>query len=148
MSGNVIPYCDAEYADAYFNERLNADAWAAANDETKHKALVTATRLIRDYAIFYDEYDHPVQLNPEDPPPQVCDATAEEALYLLNLGFDPTQPKKVLTLGIVTTEGTTFDRNMTAAIIGEQAARLLKNAGAELLESSGDPVPNFSYFTK
>ena len=43
MSGS---YCTIEYADEYFNNRLHAESWGQADDETKEKALRQATKTI------------------------------------------------------------------------------------------------------
>ena len=43
MSGS---YCTIEYADEYFNNRLHAESWGQADDETKEKALRQATKEI------------------------------------------------------------------------------------------------------
>lgn len=136
-SPTITPYCTLEYADAYFSQRLNVEAWDAAEESTRSKALATATRQIRQFARFYDDIDRPIELDPENLPPQVPEAAAEQAIYLLTLGFDPAQPKKVNTLGILSTDGTVFDKTMTAAILCDTTVRLLENAGAEILENAG-----------
>jgi hypothetical protein len=42
----VNSYATVAEADAYFGDRLDADAWTAASDERKAQALVTATSLL------------------------------------------------------------------------------------------------------
>lgn len=144
----VVSYCSVDEADEYFSQRLNSESWSDADENAKKRALATATRLIRDYTAFFDEEGAPFSPDPDDPPDEVKAATAEQALYLLNLGFDPTQPKKVNILGIRTTEGTTFDKDMTAEIICEPAIRLLENIGAQLLGPAAGSGISVSWLIK
>lgn len=148
-----MQYCDLEYAEAYFLNRLNTSAWDSSSD-MKIKALANASRDIYDFCEFYDEYGVPFRYDMEDSetveiPDDLKAATCEQALYLLNLGFDPRQPKKVNTLGIISTDGTVFDKDMTAGILCDSAIRLIKNMGGEILSGANNSSGvSCGYFTK
>lgn len=57
VGGTSYPsYADEATADAYLAASITATAWATASDDTKAKALVTATRLL-DRQSWLDDYD-------------------------------------------------------------------------------------------
>lgn len=42
----ITPYVDSVYAQAYFDTRLNVDAWEESSDDDRMRAIYTATRAI------------------------------------------------------------------------------------------------------
>ena len=134
------PFATVESADSYFSSRAYSSGWTAlADDETKSQYLNLASFIIRIFASFTPEdADAPVSI--DDPEiiakyalSSVLEAAClEEALHLVNLGKDPTQTLKVLNLGILSTDGTTFDHSFVADIICPFTVRILKNAGFEV----------------
>jgi len=50
----IVPYADVAYGDAYFADRLGADAWTGAN---KEKALKQATQMIDLLPLVGTKYD-------------------------------------------------------------------------------------------
>ena len=134
------PFATVESADSYFGSRAYSSGWAAlADDETKEQYLNLASVIIRIFSSFTPEdTDAPVSI--DDPEvitkyalSSVLEAAClEEVLHLVNLGKDPTQTLKVLNLGILSTDGTTFDHSFVADILCPFAVRILKNAGFEI----------------
>ena len=134
------PFATVESADSYFSSRAYSSGWTAlADDETKSQYLNLASFIIRIFASFTPEdADAPVSI--DDPEiiakyalSSVLEAAClEEALHLVNLGKDPTQTLKVLNLGILSTDGTTFDHSFVADILCPFTVRILKNAGFEV----------------
>ena len=134
------PFATVEAADSYFSSRAYSSGWTAlADDETKSQYLNLASVIIRIFSSFTpEEADAPVSI--DDPEviakyalSSVLEAAClEEALHLVNLGKDPTQTLKVLNLGILSTDGTTFDHSFVADIICSFTVRILKNAGFEI----------------
>lgn len=119
-------YADLDYAEAYFADRAFSDAWQSC--ASKQMYLNTASMHIFIYATLPDVDGLDYDLTP---PAWLMDATCEQALYLLNLGKDPTQADKKTTLGIVSTDGTVFDKSFSADILSPAAVRLIKaNGGA------------------
>ena len=141
-------FADANFADEYFAQRAFAGAWQTA--EGKDGLLNLASDLIKEYCQFYDEYGNPCQYDDEDAPDWLKRATAEQALYLLNLGKDPTQADKKTTLGIIRTDdGTTFDKSFAADIIGLLAAKIITKNGGEILPgATAASGGSGGYFTK
>jgi hypothetical protein len=141
-------FADASFADEYFAKRAFAGAWQTADD--KEGLLNLASDLITEYCQFYDEYGNPCQYADEDAPEWLKRATAEQALYLLNLGKDPTQADKKTTLGIIRTDdGTTFDKSFAADIIGPLAAKMITRNGGEILPgATAASGGSGGYFTK
>lgn len=123
-----MAYCDTTYADAYFLNRAFSEKWTG---DKKAVYLETATTLIRQYCLFVEEDTGKVFTYADNAAPDwLKDATCEEALYLLNLGKDPTQTLKVLTLGILhTDDGTTFDHRFRADILCASCRVILENNG-------------------
>jgi hypothetical protein len=62
-------------------------------------------------------------------PEWLQDATCEQALYLLNLGKDPTQADKKTTLGVASTNGTVFDKSFAADILAPATVRIIRTNG-------------------
>ena len=134
------PFATVEAANIYFSARAYSSGWMAlADDETKTQYLNLASVIIRIFSSFTPEdADAPVSI---DDPEIIAkyalngaleSACLEEALHLVNLGKDPTQTLKVLNLGILSTDGTTFDHSFVADIICPFTVRILKNAGFEV----------------
>lgn len=116
-----MAYCNVTEADAYLNNRAFTNAWQAIQESEKQGFLNLASELIFQYCYFIDENDFSFRYDVENstlPIPEfLIKATAEQALYLVNLGKDPTQADKKTTLGIASTEGTVFDKSFSADIL-------------------------------
>ena len=134
------PFATVESADIYFDARAYSSGWTAlADDETKAQYLNLASVIIRIFSSFTPEdADAPVII---DGPEVIAKyalssvleaACLEEALHLVNLGKDPTQTLKVLNLGILSTDGTTFNHSFVADILCPFTVRILKNAGFDI----------------
>lgn len=95
-------YVDVAEADDYFSTRLNSTTWSSANTTTKENALITATRLLDEYAYrgeaisvnqplafprFGDYYEPRigslVAFSDTELPVRLSNATMELALHLL-----------------------------------------------------------------
>ena len=127
-------YASIEYANEYFMLRAFAGAWATTGDD-KAKLLNLSTRLIKEYCTFEDELNGGMYVYEEvgDEQNWLKDACCEQALYLANLGKDPTQADKKTTLGIASTEGTVFDKSFAADIIAPRCRVILETHGGILL---------------
>ena len=134
------PFATVEAANIYFSARAYSSGWTAlADDETKTQYLNLASVIMRIFSSFTPE-DAEAPVSIDDP--EVIEkyalssaleaACLEEALHLVNLGKDPTQTLKVLNLGILSTDGTTFDHSFVADIICPFTVRILKNSGFEI----------------
>lgn len=146
-----MAYCDVAYADAYITAGAFAGKWSGDN-ATKLKFIETATRFIRLYSYFLDEYGEPFRYSDtasDTIPVWLKEATCEEALYLITLGKDPTAADKKLTLGIQSTDGTVFSREFQADILCPACVRILEDNGA-ILESgsTAGPGADWNYFNK
>ncbi len=95
----TVPYCDQAEAQAYFDERLNADAWDNATSPNQVKAIKMSTRLIDTLCFISRKFvedqanEFPRDITdevtaPGDIPQTVKDACAEISLALLK-GLDP-----------------------------------------------------------
>lgn len=145
-----MAYCDVAFADDYLLGGAFATAWAGEN---KANFLETATRQIRifchfvddDGAFVYDEENaekHPV-------PEWLKEATCEQALYLLNLGKDPTQADKKTTIGVQSTEGTVFNKAFRADILAPACVRILEaHGGIVSSEATGPGGVSWGYVDK
>ena len=134
------PFATVESADSYFSSRAYSSGWTAlSGQEEQEQYLNLASVIIRIFSSFTPEdADAPVSIDD----PEVIEkyalssvleaACLEEALHLVNLGKDPTQTLKVLNLGILSTDGTTFDHSFVADILCPFTVRILKNAGFEI----------------
>ena len=119
-------YAELLWAEEYFRTRAFSDAWQSCGN--KEVFLHTASLLISQYAVFPDVDKVDYEANP---PLWLKSATCEQALYLLNLGKDPTQADKKTTLGVASTEGTVFNKSFRADILSPATVRLIKvNGGA------------------
>lgn len=149
-------YLSVASADAYFANSLNADAWTGddVSDETKEKALVSATRLIdatltfkgtrtattqalsfprvgiyrRDEAYFYNE---------DELPRELTHGTAETALALLEGDVSPFADPEDLNLksiraGSVAVE---FDKSTPTRPLAASTFALIRH----LVLSTGEP---------
>lgn len=140
------PFATVEAANIYFSARAYSSGWTAlAGEEEKAQYLNLASVIIRIFSSFTPE-DSESTVNIDDPEivkkydlANVLEAAClEEALHLVNLGKDPTQTLKVLNLGILSTDGTTFDHSFVADILCPFTVRILKNAGFEIsIEETG-----------
>lgn len=133
----MTSYATVEYANEYFMLRAFSNAWEQAGED-KGKLLNFATELIKEYCTFEDELNGGffVYDEVEEGREWLMDATCEQALYLANLGKDPTQADKKTTLGIASTEGTVFDKSFSADIIGPRCRRILEAHGGILTDGA------------
>lgn len=129
-------YASLEYANEYFMLRAFAGAWDST--EEKEKILNLATQLIKEYCSFEDELNGSVFIYEEatDEQDWLRNACCEQALYLANLGKDPTQADKKTTLGIASTEGTVFDKSFAADVIAPRCRIILENHGGILVSDA------------
>lgn len=147
----MTSYATVEYANEYFMLRAFAGAWEQAGDE-KGKYLNFATQLIKEYCAFEDELNGEMFVYEEVGADQewLKDACCEQALYLANLGKDPTQADKKTTLGIASTEGTVFDKSFAADIIAPRCRRILESHGGIIFPgaSAGNSGVSFAQVIK
>lgn len=134
-------FADLAFADSYFSTRAFADKWQDASEEQKQKFLTTATDMINAFCIFYDDDNMPFIYAASGAPDWLKEACCEQALYLLNLGKDPTQADKKTTLGVRVFNGTTFDKSFAADSLCVRCRVILERNGAEIDPSAvaGDP---------
>lgn len=138
-------YADLSFAAEYLGTRAFVDKWQALTDADRQKLLTTATTQIDTFCLFYDEEELPVYYDAADAPDWLKRACCEQALYLANLGKDPTQTEEVVAMGISSTKGTVFDRDMVADIIGVQCRKIIVNNGGEVSpEACGNASGNIS----
>ena len=151
------PFATVEAADIYFGARAYSSGWTAlADDETKSQYLNLASVIIRIFSSFTPEdADAPVSIDDQEiiakyALSSVLEAAClEEALHLVNLGKDPTQTLKVLNLGILSTDGTTFDHSFVADILCPFTVRILKNSGFDVSnEETGGGSVQIGIITK
>lgn len=136
--GQIPAYCDVEYADEYMRGLLFRDSWTSANDDQKSAALITATRLIKQFSVFvFPDSDVPYKYDERKDfiPDWLKRANCEEALYLLNLARDPRFDKK-LTLGIASTDGTVFSKDFTADILCLSCRTLIEDNEGEVFPAA------------
>lgn len=126
-----MSYCTVAFADEYFAKRAFSDGWNGASD--KESFLMLATEFIMDYCTFYDDNGDSFSYSDDmELPEWLQKATAEEALYLINLGKDPTQADKKTTLGIASADGAVFDKSFAADIIGVQCRIIIEKNGGTI----------------
>lgn len=111
-----------EFAEAYFENRLHADAWTSASDSDKAKALTWADTIIQngfqwEQGAYTDtEWAVPVQY-----------AVCEEALWLLKI--DPSEYPVILTKGLLSGNAGavsgTFSKDMVAPLVCPTAVSLV-----------------------
>jgi hypothetical protein len=138
----MTSYATVEYANEYFALRAFASAWEQA-DADKEKLLNLATQLIKEYCTFEDELNGEMFVYEEAGEEQywLMEATCEQALYLANLGKDPTQADRKTTLGIASTEGTVFDKSFAADIIAPRCRRILEAHGGIMTDGATATTP-------
>lgn len=123
-----MAYCSVAFADGYLLAGAFADGWAG---DKKEQYLESATRMIKQFCNFRD--DDGFFIYDEEALPEIPDwlkaATCEQALYLLNLGKDPTQADKKTTIGVQSTEGTVFNKAFRADILAPACVRILEDNG-------------------
>lgn len=138
-------YADLSFAAEYLDSRAFVDKWQALSEADKQKLLTTATMQIDTFCLFYDDEELPVYYDAADAPDWLRRACCEQALYLANLGKDPTQTEEVVAMGIASTKGTVFDRDMVADILCVQCRKLIVNNGGEVSpEACGNSSGNIS----
>lgn len=113
-------FTDTAFADEYFSRRAFASQWHACTEREAY--LHTASMMIATYASFPES-------DTTETPEWLQDATCEQALYLLNLGKDPTQADKKTTLGVASTNGTVFDKSFAADILAPATVRIIRTNG-------------------
>ena len=112
-----------EFAEAYFENRLHADAWTSASETDKTKALSWASVIIQNAFLWEDsaidtegEWAVPVRYG-------VC----EQALWLLKL--DPTDYPAALTQGLASGSAgavsASFSKDMVAPLVCPTAVSLV-----------------------
>ena len=94
-TANYNSYCDEDFADEYFESRLNADAWDSASKET---ALITSFRSIQElnFDITFDDYgvistDVYTTSEAETILQDLQEAQLEQCIYELQNDLDSTQ---------------------------------------------------------
>ena len=85
----MAQYCTIAIGQAYFDERLNTDAWDGATDADKNKALLMSTKRIERLNFLGVKYDDDQDLefprdDDTDVPAAIIYACCEEALALLD----------------------------------------------------------------
>ena len=125
-------YIDIEGANEYFENRLHAESWGQADDETKEKALWQATRSIDRMPLRGRKTDlHQPLAFPRYPdtelPEAVKEACCEEALALLESGNS--QRRKLQQEGV---QSFTLG-NMSETYIAGAGKGLLSQEAKELL---------------
>lgn len=129
-----MAYCDYLTANQHISAGVFSAAWEALAENEAVKYIESASRMIEYFCIFYDDDGVPFAYDDAetDLPDWLKIATAEQALYLVNLGKDPTQADKKTTLGILSTDGTVFDKRFSAAVLCQTACRLIEANGGEI----------------
>lgn len=127
-----MPYADLTFAEEYFANRAYTDNWQKAAEADKQRFLGMATFLIEKFCQFYDDFGMPFLFSIDSAPDWLKQATCEQAIYLLNLGFDPTQPPEPTVLGIASAKGTVFDKSMVADILCQSCRRIIEANGGEV----------------
>ena len=125
-------YCTIEYANEYFENRLHAESWGQADDETKEKALRQATKTIDRQPLRGRKTDTAQTLAfPRYPdtevPEAVKEACCEEALAMLERGNS--QRRKLQQEGV---QSFTLG-NMSESYAAGAAKGLLSQEAKELL---------------
>ena len=139
-----MAYCDVAFADEYLLAGAFADGWTGDN---RGKYLESATRMIKQFCNFRDDDGFFVYNEEYDPIPEwLQEATCEQALYLLNLGKDPTQADKKTTIGVQSTEGTVFNKAFRAEVLAPACVYILEANGG--IVSGIDGGVSWSYVDK
>ena len=121
-----------EEAFAYFANRLRSDAWNAAPDAEKDQALTQADALLTACVEWRDGAFTVGSDGAKTFASQVKFALFEEALYLLKV--DPTEYPELLTLGVQSASGSTFNRAFVAPLLAPVAVRLLGTLGTVVVD--------------
>ncbi|MBQ7404223.1 MAG: hypothetical protein IJW05_12395 [Lentisphaeria bacterium] len=126
-----MKYCTVEFADQYLAGRAFSSGWADGVE--KEQFITLASELIEQYCTFFDDNGDAFSYADDlDVPEWLKKATAEEALYLVNLGKDPTQADKKTTLGIASADGAVFDKNFAADILCINCRRIIEKNGGQI----------------
>ena len=150
LAKNVNSYATVIEADAYFADRLDADAWTSADATTKANALVTATgqldqmswvgvavsdsqKLAFPRALSYYEPKLGGQLSITGTPDRILNATYELALHLLaNEGvLDSGSSVTLLTVDTIRLD-TILSAEKIPGIVRALTKPLLKSNGAKM----------------
>lgn len=143
-------YVDMEEANAYFVDRLDAEAWTEASDTEKEQALITATALLDEFewigqvvdplqplafprvGQFYDKrLGMPAGMSPT--PKQVFVACFELALHLLNNGgiLNSSGSVKDISVGSVSISNI-VGTSRVPSVVKNRFLPMLVNSGAQL----------------
>lgn len=140
--GYTIPYAGLEWAEEYFQERINSDNWQEADEDNKKEktaALASASRDIERYATFFyeegEEFKYPLD-GGMDIPDKLKEACCEQALYLLTVDRQGAIDQS--RMGIASAKGTVFDRDAIPAKLGDVCIDILRSMGAEISAAAGD----------
>lgn len=137
-------YCTVSQADDFLF-RPFTESWDGLEETDKEKYLAFASSLIHKFCFFLDEMGEVFQYDYENVPEWLAEATAEQALYLVTLGKDPTAADKKTTLGIASTEGTVFDKDFAADILCVQCRVILEGNGGMISDSAKANGDNVSW---
>lgn len=123
-----------ETAEKYFANRLHANAWSAASDEDKQRALAWGASIIRNGFLWEDEaYSETEWAIP------VVYGVCEEALWLLKI--DPTEYPVALTKGLASGNAgavsATFSREFIAPLVCSAAVSLIGVLGTLNTDEAG-----------
>lgn|GEM_PF-2830176 len=132
MANYYALWVELEDAEAYFNTRMQADAWNAADDATKTRALGQASFLISGAFVFSDSaYTIDAETGEAYWNTRIIAAVSEEALWLLTR--DPSQLPDALFKGIVSASAgsvsATFDKSFVLPWICPVAKTLIGDLG-------------------
>ena len=119
-------------ANEYFAERLHSDAWLSTDDDTRTKAIMTATRMLASIYIVPEEMF-------DETPEWLESATCEQAIYLLTT--DPNAIPGLLTKGFKSAAAgpvsVTADWEFTSPMIAVLARQMI---GEQLEEAGGGGI--------
>lgn len=148
-----MAYCDIPFADQYFNAAAFTSGWDALDSDSKRKYIESASRIIRRFCCFYDENDgmpfrYSLDALENEIPDFLREATCEQALYLVNLGKDPTQADKKTTLGIASADGTIFDKSFAADVLCIVSQNIIIENGGDVTYGAMNSGINFGRLDK
>jgi len=155
MPNYTTPYCNVEWAEPYFNERVNSENWNNASAENKAAALATGTRDIARYATFYETITNEQGKEEKNPfkyaydgtetrpiPDKLKEALCEQAIYKLTVNrldvIDTTRS------GIANAKGVAFDRKAVPDQLCDEAIDILSEMGADIAPEAGGNGMNWT----
>lgn len=128
----MTPLTTLEWANEYFAGRLNSSAWESADEDTRTKAITTASRVLSAFYVI------PQKLF-DDVPEWLQMATCEQAIYLLSV--DPTAIPSLLLKGFSQAAAgpisVTADWEFTAPLLSELAEQMIGDQLEEAVASGG-----------